>query len=100
MNAANLDALATWVDLLRDAQAKKRAAEELITVARGKIEEALGDSEIGTVGGVPVVRYTTVTARRFDQKLAKERIPADLLAACYLEQTSRRFSLVDAEETP
>lgn len=90
-----LDAIKGWVEALRKLQHDKRDIEEQIAAARAKIEDALGEADTGTVGGVPVVRWTHVTSRRFDQTLAKAKLPADLLAACYTETTSRRFTLVD-----
>lgn len=94
-NETAIDNLAHWVEVLHEAKAEIAAQEERIAVAREKIEAALGDAETGTVGGEPVVRWTHVTSRRFDQTLAKARIPGDLLVQCYTESTSRRFALVD-----
>ena len=87
--------VAQWVDVLKMATASKRKAEETIEVARGHIEAALGDAESGLVDGWPVVRWTRITSRRFDQTLAKAKIPADVLAQCYTTVTSRRFSIVE-----
>ena len=87
--------VARWVDILKTATAAKRQAEESIEVARGHIEAALGEAETGLVDGWPVVRWTRINSRRFDQTLAKERVPADVLALCYTTSTSRRFSIVE-----
>jgi hypothetical protein len=90
-----LGEVARWVDVLKTATAAKRQAEESIEVARGHIEAALGEAETGLVDGWPVVRWTRINSRRFDQTLAKERVPADVLALCYTTSTSRRFSIVE-----
>jgi hypothetical protein len=87
--------VARWVDVLKAATAAKRQAEESIEVARRHIEAALGESETGLIDGWPVVRWTRINSRRFDQTLAKERLPADVLAQCYTTTTSRRFSIVE-----
>jgi len=89
--------VARWVDVLKKATAAKREAEERIEIARGHIEAALGDAETGLVDGWPVVRWTRITSRRFDQTLAKTKIPADVLASCYTDSISRRFSIVDGQ---
>ena len=94
-----LDDIAGWVEVLRRAQAEKQRAEDVIAQAREHIEDALGDSEIGTVNGEPVVRWTFVHANRFDQKRAKAFL-GDEYDACLVTSSSRRFSLVDAEPKP
>jgi len=89
-----IDGLAGWVDVLRAATAEKARAEAVIEQARGKIEEALGDMEVGTVAGIPVVKWTHVTTNRFDQKKAKEFL-GDAAESFMVPSTSRRFTLVD-----
>lgn len=89
-----LDDLAGWIDVLRTAQAEKAKAEEVISQARAKIEEALGDAEVGTVAGVPTVRWSFVTSQRFDQKKAKALL-GDAAEQCMTESHSRRFTLVE-----
>ena len=91
-----LDELAGWLDIYRAAQEAISKAEEAKAVAREKIEDALGDDEVGTVGGEPVVRWTYVHTDRFDQKKAKA-ILGDEAAACMVTTTSRRFEMVKAD---
>ena len=93
----DIDDLAGWLDVYRTAQKEKARAEEVIATARGKIEEALGDAEVGTVAGQPAVRWTHVHATRFDQKKAKA-ILGDEYEACLVPSESRRFTLVEAGE--
>lgn len=95
-NATPLDDLAGWIDVLRKAQGEKSRAEEVIAQARTKIEEALGETEIGTIDGTPVVRWTHVTSERFDQKKAKALL-GEQATACMVASQSRRFTLVDAD---
>ena len=93
-----LDELAGWVDIYRAAQDTIAKAEEAKAVARERIEDALGDDEVGTLAGQPVVRWTYVHSERFDQKKAKA-ILGDDAAACMVPQTSRRFTLVTGDES-
>ena len=92
----DLDDLAGWVTVLREATKEKKRAEEVIAQAREKIEDALGDAEVGTVAGAPVVRWTFVRSERFDQKKAKALLGDDA-AACIVPTESRRFTLVEDE---
>ena len=89
-----IDALAGWLDMLREATTRKAENEETIKVCRAKIEEALGESEIGTIRGMPVVSWKWVKSNRLDQTLAKEMLTAEQLAACMTETTMRRFVVV------
>jgi hypothetical protein len=95
--STELDELAGWVDIYRAAQDTIAKAEEAKAVAREKIEDALGDDEVGTVAGRPVVKWTVVHSERFDQKKARA-ILGDDVAACMVPQTTRRFTLVDGAE--
>ena len=94
--SVELDELAGWVSIYRAAQDAIAKAEEAKAVAREKIEDALGDDEVGTIAGQPVVRWTFVHSERFDQKKAKA-ILGDEAAACMVTSTSRRFEIVKAE---
>ena len=89
-----IDDLAGWLDLLREATHRKGIEDEQIKVCRAKIEEALGESEIGTIRGMPVVSWKWVKSNRLDQTLAKEMLTAEQLAACMTETTMRRFVVV------
>lgn len=92
-----IDDLAGWLDLLREATHRKGIEDEQIKVCRAKIEEALGESEIGTIRGMPVVSWKWVKSNRLDQTLAKEMLTAEQLAACMTETTMRRFVVVSNE---
>ncbi len=93
-----IDDLSGWLNLLRQATRRKADEEEQIKICRAKIEEALGESEIGTVGGMPVVSWKWVTSNRLDQTLAKQMLTRDQLASCMTEVRSRRFVLVGSDE--
>ena len=93
-----IDDLIGWLDLLRQATRRKAEEEEQIKICRAKIEEALGESEIGTVGGMPVVSWKWVKSNRLDQTLAKQMLTGDQLASCMTEVSSRRFVLVGVDD--
>jgi predicted phage-related endonuclease len=87
-----------WIELYKKTQADIKVLEEKVAAAKEKIQEALGENEIGLVDGFPVVRWTKVTSTRLDMKKAKEVLDPKILAFLSSESTSRRFSLVDTDE--
>lgn len=91
-----LDTLTGWLDVLRTATAEKKRAEEVIDAARVHLEEALGEDEVGTVDGQPVVRWAHVTSQRFDQKKAQGLLTPEQVAECTVASESRRFTLVES----
>ena len=95
MNEIELDALANWVIHLKQLRQDRAEIDEQIEVAEGQIKDALGDAEVGTIGGEPVVRWSHVVSNRFDQKAAKELLTADQVAACTNPSVSRRFTIVE-----
>jgi predicted phage-related endonuclease len=87
-----------WIELYKKTQADIKVLEEKVAAAKEKIQEALGENEIGLIDGSPVVRWTKVTSTRLDMKKAKEVLDPKILAFLSSESTSRRFSLVDTDE--
>ncbi len=87
-----------WIELLKLAQAEAKALEEKITTAREKIQEAMGDNEIGLIDGSPAVRWTKVTSTRLDLKKAREVLDPTIVAFLSTESSSRRFTLVEPDE--
>ncbi len=94
MNDTDIDPIAGWVDIYKAGLKEKARIEEGLAIARARIEEALGDNEVGRIGGQPVVKWTHVTTSRFDQGKAKTLLDAEQLASCMTETASRRFTLV------
>ena len=90
--------VAGWLELYKKTQAEIRALEEKASTAKEKIQEALGDNEIGTLDGSPVVRWTKVTSTRLDMKKAREVLDPKILEFLSSESTSRRFTLVELGE--
>jgi predicted phage-related endonuclease len=87
-----------WIELYKKTQADIKVLEENVAAAKEKIQEALGENEIGLIDGSPVVRWTKVTSTRLDMKKAKEVLDPKILAFLSSESISRRFSLVDTDE--
>jgi predicted phage-related endonuclease len=87
-----------WIELYKKTQADIKVLEEKVAAAKEKIQEALGENEIGLIDGSPVVRWTKVTSTRLDMKKAKEVLDPKILAFLSSESTSRRFSLVETDE--
>ena len=91
-----LDALVNWVVHLKQLRQDRNMIDEQIELAEGHIKDALGDAEIGTIGGEPIVKWTHVITNRFDQKAAKALLTDDQVAACTKPSESRRFTIVEA----
>jgi predicted phage-related endonuclease len=91
-----LDALANWVLHLKQLRADRAEIDEQIEMAENQIKDALGDAEVGTIGGEPVIRWSHVVSNRFDQKAAKALLTDDQVAACTKPSESRRFTIVEA----
>jgi hypothetical protein len=89
-----IDALLNWLILLKGLRADRAEIDMQIEVAEAHIKDALGDAEVGTINGEPVVRWSYVTTNRFDQKVAKELLSHDQLAQCTKATESRRFTIV------
>ena len=91
-----LDALANWVLHLKQLRADRAEIDEHIEMAENQIKNALGDAEVGTIGGEPVIRWSHVVSNRFDQKAAKALLTDEQVAACTKPSESRRFTIVEA----
>lgn len=91
-----IDALSNWIMLLKGLRADRAEIDAQIEVAENHIKDALGDAEVGTVGGVPIIRWSYVTSNRFDQKAAKELLTPEQIEACTKPSESRRFTIVES----
>jgi hypothetical protein len=94
-NEIELVGLGNWVMMLKQLRADRAQIDEQIEVAEGQIKDALGDAEVGTIGGEPVVRWSHVITQRFDQKMAKAILSDEQIAACTKPTESRRFTIVE-----
>jgi predicted phage-related endonuclease len=91
-------AVAHWVEQYRQAKNEISKLTEQADIARSHIEAALGQAEIGTVQGNPVVRWKSVQSTRLDVKKAREILPEQVLDILMVKSDSRRFILVDPDE--
>lgn len=95
MNEIEIDSLQNWLIHLKQLRADRADIDMQIEVAEGHIKDALGDAEIGTINGEPVVRWSHVVSNRFDQKAAKALLTAEQVEACTKPSESRRFTIVE-----
>lgn len=89
---------AQWLKQYRDALAKVKEWQEVADIARSHLEVALGENEVALYQGQEVVRWSSVTSKRFDVKKARETLPENVIALFEVEQISRRFTLVDQDK--
>jgi predicted phage-related endonuclease len=87
-----------WLELYRKIQADIKMLEEKAATAKEKVQAALGENELGLIDGSIAVRWTHVTSTRLDMKKAREVLDPKILAFLSSESTSRRFTLVEADE--
>jgi len=92
------DNTAQWLKQYRDALAKVKEWQEIADIARSHLENALGENEVAIYQGQEVVRWSTVTSKRFDVKKAREMLPGNVISLFELEQITRRFTLVDQDK--
>ncbi len=91
-----LDSMANWYTMLLQLRADRSQLNDEIDVIENQIKDAMGEIEVGTIGGEPVVRWTHVTTKRFSQKRANQILSGEVYASCVEESTSRRFTIVEA----
>jgi predicted phage-related endonuclease len=90
--------IAGWIELYKKSTAEIKALEEKAATAKEKIQEALGDNEVGLIDGRPVVRWTKVSALRLDAAKAKDILDPKVYEYLCSPSHSRRFSLVNDDE--
>jgi predicted phage-related endonuclease len=88
---------AAWITLYRKTQADIKALEEKLEQAKSKIQESMGENEIGLIDGKVAVRWTKVTTNRLDIQKAKEILDPAIYNFLSRESTSRRFTLADPD---
>lgn len=89
--------MAGWIELYKKTQAQIKELDEKVATAKAKIQEALGENELGLIDGRVVVRWTRVTTVRLDQQKAKEILDPKIYAFLSRESESRRFTLSETE---
>jgi hypothetical protein len=97
----DLDAVRGWVDVLRAIKERRVALDELEARARSHVEAALGDSEVGTVDGVPEVRWSHTKGRKtINVTRLRKELPD--IAEVYTEtgDPGRRFEVLEVPAGP
>lgn len=98
-NGLDLDPTANaFLNAYIEAKAKVKEWQEIADAAAEQVKNALGEAEVGLVDGKEVVRWTVVESKRIDTKKVRELLPAPALALVEVTSTSRRFSIVGADE--
>jgi len=91
--------IARWVEEYKRLKLEAAQIAEQVDIARSHIEAALGDHEIGTVAGQPVVRWATVESERIDVKKLREVLPPQVLDVVTKRSLSRRFTVLTGNES-
>ncbi|MGI8310700.1 hypothetical protein [Saccharopolyspora hattusasensis] len=88
-----VDALAEYVSLLRQVQSKIENLSRMRSDLQDKIKNALGDAEIGTVAGRPVVSWKRTLRVALSQRLVKALHP-EVIPECEEITEVRSFRLL------
>jgi predicted phage-related endonuclease len=89
--------VAAWIELYRKLQGEAKAIEEQLEQVKGRIQESMGDNEIGLLNGRVAVRWTKVKSFRLDVAKAKEILDPKIYAFLSRESESRRFTLAEPD---
>ena len=89
--------VAAWIELYRKTQGEIKGLEEKADQAKAKIQEMMGESEIGLLDGKVAVRWTKVISMRLDVAKAKEILDPKIYTFLSRESESRRFSIVEPD---
>jgi hypothetical protein len=89
--------VAAWIELYRKTQGEIKSLEEKLDQAKAKIQEMMGESEIGLLDGKVAVRWTKVTSYRLDIAKAKEILDPKIYTFLSRESESRRFTIVEPD---
>lgn len=101
INTSEIDfdpSVARWVDEYKRLKLEAAQIAEQIDIARSHIEAELGDHEIGTVAGQPVVRWSTVESERIDVKKLREVLPPQVLELVTKKSVAKRFTVLTGNE--
>jgi len=91
--------IARWVEEYKRLKLEAAQIAEQVDIARSHIEAALGDHEIGTVAGQPVVRWATVESERIDVKKLREVLPPQVLDLVTKVSVAKRFTVLTGNES-
>jgi hypothetical protein len=88
-----LDDVADSVAVMRACQSRIADLKEVMAQHRSVIEEKMGNEEIGTVDGKPVISWKTYKQRRLNQALLGLTHP-DILELCKETTETRRMEVL------
>ena len=89
--------VAAWIELYRKTQGEIKGLEEKLEQAKVKIQELMGENEIGLLDGKVAVRWTKVESFRLDVAKAKEVLDPKIYAFLSRKSESRRFTIVEPD---
>jgi len=89
--------VAAWIELYRKTQSEIKSLEEKLDQAKAKIQEMMGENEIGLLDGRVAVRWTKVMSLRLDVAKAKEVLDPKIYTFLSRESESRRFTIVEPD---
>lgn len=95
MSEVELDSMSNWIQMLKQLKLDKSQVMEEIEVIETQIKDVMGEAEVGTIGGEPIVRWTHIVSKRFSQKRANLVLSGEQYSQCMEETSSRRFTIVD-----
>ena len=90
--------VAAWLEEYKRLQAEKKTLEERMEIARAHVELALGENQLGSINGVPVVKYAFSARNTFDQTKAKKLLTDEQIAECITTTQVRSFRLFDIDK--
>jgi len=89
--------VAAWIEMYRKTQGEIKSLEEKLDQAKAKIQEMMGENEVGLLEGRVAVRWTKVTSFRLDVAKAKEVLDPKIYTFLSRESESRRFTIVEPD---
>lgn len=90
--------VAGWLEEYKKIKAQIKDLEERADIARAHVELYLNEADLGTVNGMPVVKWIHVEQKRFDQSKALQYLTEEQVADCYKVVTSRQFRPVSQDD--
>lgn len=90
--------VAGWLEEYKKLKAQIKELEERADIARTHVEYFLADSPLGTVNGMPVVKWGYVQTNRFDQGEAKKILTPEQIEACTKQMVVRQFRPVSQDD--
>jgi len=91
-----VDNIAHFIDTLRALEKQIHQLEDMRNGVRREIQAALGDNQVGTVGGAQAVRWTRSVQHRLSVSAIRKKFKPEDLADCYVDVPQSRFTLIDA----